>query len=66
MSKCEQSFGALLTIFLLAMAVALPARGQDKYHLGKKATPAEIAGWNIDVRPDGAGLPDGQGSVSQV
>lgn len=65
MSKHDQSFGALLAIFLLAMAAAVPAQGRENYHLGKKATPAEIAGWNIDVRPDGAGLPDGQGSVAQ-
>src|SRR3954469_11599491 len=34
------------------------------YGYGEKATPAEIAGWDIDVRgDDGAGLPPGQGSV---
>ena len=27
------------------------------------ATPAQIAGWDIDVRPDGQGAPPGQGSV---
>jgi len=35
------------------------------YHLGRPAEAAEIAGWDIDVRPDGAGLPPGQGSVAQ-
>ena len=25
-----------------------------------------IAGWDIDVRPDGMGLPDGEGSVAEV
>jgi cytochrome c len=33
--------------------------------LGKPATPAEIAGWDIDVRPDGTGLPEGRGSVAE-
>jgi cytochrome c len=33
------------------------------YGLGRPATPAEIAGWDIDVRADGAGLPPGRGSV---
>lgn len=32
--------------------------------LGHAASPAEIAAWDIDVRPDGAGLPPGSGSVS--
>lgn len=35
-----------------------------KYGFGQPATPAQVAGWDIDVRPDGAGLPEGRGSVS--
>src|SRR5436305_7887408 len=32
---------------------------------GKPATPAEISGWDIDVRgDDGAGLPAGRGAVA--
>ncbi|MEO1329909.1 MAG: cytochrome c, partial [Pseudomonadota bacterium] len=31
--------------------------------LGRAATEAEVAAWDIDVRPDGAGLPQGSGSV---
>lgn len=31
--------------------------------LGRDATPAEIAAWDIDVRPDFKGLPAGSGSV---
>jgi cytochrome c5 len=34
------------------------------YGLGRIATPEEIAGWDIDVRPDGLGLPAGSGSVA--
>lgn len=29
---------------------------------GTPVTPADIAAWNIDVRPDGAGAPDGRGT----
>lgn len=32
---------------------------------GRPATPAEIALWNIDVLPDGTGLPPGSGTVAQ-
>src|SRR5882672_2870236 len=32
-------------------------------NIGRTATPDEIAGWDIDVRPDGQGLPPGKGSV---
>ncbi|WP_372425912.1 c-type cytochrome [Salinarimonas chemoclinalis] len=31
--------------------------------LGRAATPEEIAGWDIDVRPDGLGLPEGRGTA---
>lgn len=34
------------------------------YGYGSDATPAQIAGWDIDVRPDGLGLPEGSGSVA--
>jgi mono/diheme cytochrome c family protein len=33
--------------------------------IGREATPAEIAGWDIDIRPDGHGLPVGKGTVKQ-
>jgi len=32
------------------------------YGYGKNASPGEIAGWDIDIRPDGLGLPDGSGT----
>jgi cytochrome c len=31
--------------------------------IGREAKPEEIAGWDIDIRPDGQGLPVGKGSV---
>lgn len=31
--------------------------------LGRPATEAEIVAWDIDIRPDGAGLPEGRGTV---
>lgn len=53
--------GVALTIASGAMAVAAEP---GHYGYGKLATPAEIAGWNIDVRgDDGKGLPPGQGNV---
>lgn len=36
-----------------------------KFSIGATPTVEEIAGWDIDVRPDGLGLPEGQGSVAQ-
>ena len=33
--------------------------------IGRSATPAEISAWDIDVRPDGVGLPPGRGAVTE-
>ena len=33
------------------------------FGLGREATAEEVAAWDIDIRPDGQGLPVGQGSV---
>ena len=53
--------------FALALSCAAPvvAAALPTFGFGQPATPAEIAGWDIDVRPDGTGLPRGQGSVAQ-
>ena len=49
---------AALTLGLLAA----PAFASD---FGRPATPAEIKLWDIDVAPDGKGLPVGGGTVAQ-
>ncbi|EJW10466.1 Sulfite dehydrogenase cytochrome subunit SoxD [Rhodovulum sp. PH10] len=43
----------------------LPAAeaGRVHYGFGREAKPEEIAGWDIDVRPDGQGLPVGRGTA---
>ncbi|HRK24214.1 MAG TPA: cytochrome c [Beijerinckiaceae bacterium] len=43
---------------------ATPAPAK-KVGLGREAHPDEIKAWDIDVRPDGLGLPPGKGSVKQ-
>lgn len=52
---------------VLGMSIALMAASShaQTYGLGKDASAREIAGWNIDVTPDGKGLPKGSGSVAQ-
>jgi hypothetical protein len=45
---------------------ASPAAGvAKKLGLGREAKPDEIAGWDIDIRPDGHGLPPGRGTVKE-
>lgn len=59
MSKFPELAAAVL-IFALTAAPAFAG----KFNLGHVATDEQIAGWDIDVRPDGTGLPEGTGTVS--
>ncbi|MFW8594321.1 c-type cytochrome [Cribrihabitans neustonicus] len=45
-----------------APEAAAPSRGGG-YGLGRPALPEEVAAWDIDIRPDGTGLPEGSGDV---
>jgi cytochrome c len=49
--------GAVAAVAIMSQALA--------YDFGRPATPDEIKLWDIDVRPDGKGLPDGSGTVTQ-
>jgi cytochrome c len=40
----------------------MAARAMESPNLGREATPAQIAGWDISVAPDGVGLPPGKGT----
>ncbi len=42
--------------------LAGPAHAEG-YGLGRAALPEEVAAWDIDIRPDGAGLPPGSGTA---
>jgi cytochrome c len=45
-----------------ALAQSRPEAPRN-YGIGHVATPQQLAGWDIDVRPDGRGAPPGRGSV---
>ncbi|NND37854.1 MAG: cytochrome c [Gammaproteobacteria bacterium] len=50
----------------LLLATPLAASGDvqpETFAIGRPATAADIAPWDIDVGPDGTGLPDGVGSA---
>jgi S-disulfanyl-L-cysteine oxidoreductase SoxD len=44
---------------------ATPVAAAKHLGIGREAKPNEIAGWDIDIRPDGQGLPPGKGTVKQ-
>jgi cytochrome c len=59
MSKSLKFLAPISAAFL----IAAPVLAQQTLGLGRDALPDEIAAWDIDIRPDGLGLPAGSGDV---
>lgn len=55
-------FPKVIAAAAVSFALTLPAYA-GTYGLGRPALPEEIAAWNIDVSPDGTGLPVGAGDA---
>jgi S-disulfanyl-L-cysteine oxidoreductase SoxD len=58
---------AFSVVLLFAFDASVRAQTKNgaprNYGIGRVATPDQIAGWDIDIRPDGQGAPPGRGSV---
>ena len=61
-----------LTLCAVTLGPALPSMASDgtqseaqRFRIGTAATAGEIAARNIDIMPDGEGLPEGSGSVAE-
>jgi S-disulfanyl-L-cysteine oxidoreductase SoxD len=56
-----------LTVSLCVMALAGCASPTvtETPNLGRVATSAEVAGWDVSIPPDGTGLPPGRGTSAQ-
>lgn len=73
MSKYREVLAAALFAACLVPAGAAPKKQEPqashaasrKLEIGRVATPEEIAGWDISIRPDGHNLPIGKGTVKQ-
>jgi mono/diheme cytochrome c family protein len=61
--------GVVFSAGMMAAAQKAPApkhaAAAKPLGIGREAKPEEIAGWDIDIRPDGQGLPPGKGTVKQ-
>ena len=53
----------LYILGLLLLSFNLSSAGERTFNLGELATRAEVAGWDIDLRPDGMGAPIGIGTA---
>jgi len=53
-----------VAVWALALSAGKQVIAAPWSSLGAPLTPREISSWDIDVRPDGTGLPKGQGSVA--
>jgi S-disulfanyl-L-cysteine oxidoreductase SoxD len=54
-----------LLVACSVLAFACSAAWAESPNLGKVASPAEIAPWDVSIGPDGAGLPTGSGTPHQ-
>ena len=52
-----------LSFITIGFLLATPINADGKYGLGRTALPSEIQAWDIDVLPDGRGLPAGNGDA---
>lgn len=53
-----------LFLIIISLSISFSSHAENrKYNIGKIATKIEIAGWDIDVRPDGVGAPKGSGNA---
>ena len=53
----------LAGLLFAAVAPLAAVSAQEGPKLGVPATPEQIAGWDLSIGPDGAGLPPGSGTV---
>ena len=68
-TRAHRRLGMPAALMALLLAYPVPSLAQAtkdvlrNYGIGHPATAEQIAGWDIDIRPDGQGAPSGSGSV---
>ena len=66
-----RTLAAILALALVGSTCGRAEKGEvrvvapTRYGFGRPATAAEVRAWDIDVMPDGTGLPPGSGAASQ-
>lgn len=65
MCRSESVPSFILVVSVLLLPPNISTAEESHYGLGQPADEAAIKAWNIDVAPDGVGLPPGRGTVQQ-
>jgi cytochrome c len=65
MRKSRSVTSIILVLGLFMMPTGISTAEEPRYGLGKPATEADITAWDIDIAPNGVGLPHGRGTVQQ-
>ena len=63
MSRSARPAIALVLVLALGGITLAQPEAPRNYGIGHVVSPEQLAGWDIDVRPDGQGAPPGRGSV---
>jgi S-disulfanyl-L-cysteine oxidoreductase SoxD len=65
MPRSRPAMSIILALGLFLMPIGISTAEESRYGFGQPATEADIKAWNIDVAPNGVGLPHGRGTVQQ-
>ena len=65
MKKLHQFPFSTIAFVCIPLFILSPMSMAERLGLGRDVSPQEIQLWDIDIRPDGAGLPAGEGTVAQ-
>lgn len=58
-------YGVACLIMIMSVPSTQAKESPSLYHIGQPATDSQIQAWDIDISPDGDGLPQGEGTVNQ-
>jgi cytochrome c len=68
-SRRQAVASRIVRILLIWLPATAACRGKEErvvtYGIGRPATAAEVAAWDIDVNPAGEGLPPGKGTATE-
>lgn len=64
MQRSQRKLPRVITLFISSLLITTPTQADERLGLGRAVSSEEIELWDIDVMPDGTGLPAGSGTVA--